>query len=207
MARNNDSGQFTRRKFIGVITSFSLYSTLIPVSTFLSCSNEKNEDRIGSKNLGNHKFKFFNPNQSAIIEEVISLIIPTDGGPGAREAGVVFELDNIVSGSDYLQEIYTGGIDWLGYMARELYKKNSFLDLTQDEKIEILNIADHTKFFTAKGDKLATAYGNIPIAIIFFSNIKDKTIDLFYSGELGWRVVGYHGPPQWSGFPDYYKCS
>src|SRR6266851_74953 len=40
------------------------------------------------------KFEFFSPEQAAEIDAIAARIIPTDGTPGAREAGVVYFIDD-----------------------------------------------------------------------------------------------------------------
>jgi len=57
------------------------------------------------------KFEFFTPEQAAEIDAITARIIPTDGTPGAREAGVVYFIDRALktfaSGD---QKIYLEGL-------------------------------------------------------------------------------------------------
>jgi len=205
--KTNDSGQFTRRKFIGIITLLSFLSLLIPTTYFFSLRKRKKRIPLISRNLLKGKFEFFSPYQATVVEEVTSLIIPTDEDPGAREAGLVFELDRIVASSDNLKELYTNGIEWLDYMAERVSHKESFLDLGNDEKIKILKIADSGRSTYIQKVYLFIRYWGTRIARNFFSTIKRQTFEGFYTSEMGWKVIDYQGPPQWSGYPDYYKCS
>lgn len=202
---SRDSDSLSRRKFIYIVTSFSFLSSFFPASDLFSSWALEKKTPLRSQKLLKDKFKFFTPYQATVIEDVTALIIPSDKTPGAREAGVVFKIDNIVSEKKRLQPLYSRGIEWFDFKAKNLFDKDSFLDLSQDEKIEIINVAD-------KG-KLSSIDSNIPIVdrdnlagILFFHNLVRLTLYTFYSSDIGWKAVGYNGPPQWKGNLDYHKC-
>lgn len=204
----NSPKQFTRRKFIGTITLSSFLSLLIPTAYFFSLRNTKKKKiSLTSRNLISGKFEFFTPYQATVIDEALSLIIPTDEDPGAKEAGVVFKLDGIVASSDKLKELYTKGIEWLDYMAERVFERESFLDLNHNEKVKILKIADSSGLSYIYKVFLFLRYRGTRTARGFFKTLKQQTIEVFYTSEMGWKVVGYDGPPQWSGNPDYNECS
>src|SRR5574341_264261 len=202
---DRDSDILTRRKFIGIITSLSVLSSLLPSNYLISVWALENKNPLKSRKLLKGKFKFFSTYQATVIEEVTSLIIPSDNSPGAREAGVVFEIDDLMSGNKRLQTLYSKGIEWLDFKANELNGRDSYLDLNQDEMIEILNIADQNKSSLYKESNIPGADRNTLIGNLFFNNLVRQTLDIFYTSDLGWKVVGYHGPPQWAGNPNYYK--
>ncbi|HLE25526.1 MAG TPA: gluconate 2-dehydrogenase subunit 3 family protein [Thermodesulfobacteriota bacterium] len=197
----------TRRKFIGIITSFSVLSSLFPSNYLLSVWALENKNPLKSQKLLKDKFKFFTPYQATVIEEVTSLIIPSDNSPGAREAGVVFVIDNSMSENNRLQTLYLQGIEWLDLMSKMLSGENSFLDLNQDEMIEILNIADQKKSLLYKEANIPRVDRDKNIGSLFFDNLVRQTFNIFYTSDLGWKVVGYHGPPQWAGNLNYNKCN
>ena len=197
----------TRRKFIGIITSFSVLSSLFPSNYLLSVWALENKNPLKSQKLLKDKFKFFTPYQATVIEEVTSLIIPSDNSPGAREAGVVFVIDNSMSENNRLQTLYLQGIEWLDLMSKMLSGENSFLDLNQDEMIEILNIADQKKSLLYKEANIPRVDRDKNIESLFFDNLVRQTFNIFYTSDLGWKVVGYHGPPQWAGNLNYNKCN
>ncbi len=203
--RNSDSERFPRRRFMGIITSLPLLSLLTPTNYSSHLIGRKEKVLPTSRNLLKGKFEFFTAYQATVVEEVTSLIIPTDEDPGAREAGVVFQLDRIVAGSDTLKQLYIKGIEWLDYMAEKTSGKESFLDLNHDEKIKVLEIADSGGF--PRKVRLFIKYRNTIRGRLFFSIIQRQTFELFYTSNIGWKVVGYNGPPQWSGYLDYHKCS
>jgi hypothetical protein len=204
--KTGDSGQFNRRRFIGIVTGISISIAVIPTTYFAFFRKRKKEISTTSRSLINGEFKFFTPYQATIIDEVTSLIIPTDQDPGAREAGVVFKLDRIISRSYNLKKEYTKGIEWLDYMAEKTSDKESFLDLTHDEKIKVLKIADSGRASLAHKVYLLMRYRDTISARKFFRMIRRQTFEVFYTSEIGWKVVAFQGPPQWAGHLDYHKC-
>jgi len=202
-----DSDSLTRRKFIAVITSFSVLSSLLPSNYLLSVWALEDKNPSKSQKLLKGKFKFFIPYQATVIEEVTSLIIPSDNSPGAREAGIVFAIDKSISENTRLQTFYQKGIEWLDLKARELAGRDSYLDLSQDERIEILNIAEQYRSTSSRSAIAPAVDRENLIGNQFFKDVVRRTIDIFYTSDLGWRVVGYNGPPQWAGNLDYSKCN
>jgi hypothetical protein len=192
---------FSRRKFIDLTMSLSLASWLIPseLTFILGCKDREKSDTPGKKS---NNFKSFDAYQAKVVEELTSLIIPSNDTPGAKEAGVVFKLDNIVYENPNLKKLYLFGIQWLDYMAQNLYGKKKFLELTKDQMIEVLNIADPYKTGQSKN------FNNIDTRTLknFFGTLIQQTKYVFYTSETGWRAVGYQGPPQWRGNPDYDRC-
>ncbi len=196
----------TRRKFLAITYILSIFLLLNPSNYSYSLSKRK-KIPLTARNLLRGKFKFFTPYQATVVEEVTSLIIPSDDDPGAREAGIVFEIDKIINNSNIHKEIYTKGIEWLDYMAEKISDKESFIDLSDKEKIKVLRMADSAKLSHIHKGYLFIRYRVTRAARKFFYTVKRQTIEVFYTGETGWKVVGYEGPPQWSGHFDYYKCS
>lgn len=206
MSETGSSVKSSRRKFIGILTGLSISIAVIPSAYFFVFRKRKKEISLTSRSLIKGDFKLFSHYQATVIDELTSLIIPTDEDPGAREAGVVFQLDHIVASSPKLKEQYTKGIEWLDYMAEKVFDKESFLDLTLDEKIKILKIADSGRTSLTHKAYLFIRYRGIIPAVRFFSAIKRQTFEVFYTSEMGWKMVGYQGPPQWAGHLDYHNC-
>jgi hypothetical protein len=201
----SNSESLSRRAFISALASFSALSSLFPFITLPSLFASETSDSLKSKKLHGGNFKFFSPDQAAVIEEVTSLIIPSDESPGAREAGVVYEIDRSISQNQNLKNRYARGIEALDFMAKQLGGKDSFLDLNQDEMTEILNMAYASKSLSRRGGFLIQNGRMLP-GILLVNHLIPKTIEIFYTSEVGWKAVGYHGPPQWKGNPDYDKC-
>lgn len=150
------------------------------------------------------KFKFFTPYQATVVDEITSLIIPTDEEPGARDAGVVFGIDKMISDSDRGKKLYTAGIKWLDYIANKLYRKKRFTDLDHEEKIKVVKVIESG--ISPVGSDLSFSENNSKMLMLFFNVLRRQSLEIFYTGKTGWELVGYNGPPQWSGNRDYYKC-
>ena len=200
-----DSDSLTRRKFIHIVTSFSVLSSFFPSNYLFSLWAEEKENTLSSQKLLKDKFEFFTPYQATVVEQVTALIIPSDDSPGAREAGVVFEIDKTIVKNQMLKNSYAKGIEALHLMAKQLAGKDGFLDLNQDEMMEILNIAYASESLSNRS-AISNQYGSMLPGILLINHLIRQTIEIFYSSELGWKVVGYHGPPQWKGNLDYDKC-
>ncbi len=197
----------TRRKFFRIITVFFFFFLLKPYKFSYALGEKRKVTPITSGNLLKGKFESFTQYQATVVEEVTSLIIPTYADPGAREAGVVFELDRKVASSDELKELYEEGTEWLDYMAMKTSDKGSFLDLSHNEKIYVLELADSGRYSYIYKIYLFIRYRVSRTVRRYFSTIKQHTFKAFYTSETGWKVVGYQGPPQWSGHLDYHKCT
>ncbi|UCE70744.1 MAG: gluconate 2-dehydrogenase subunit 3 family protein [Nitrospiraceae bacterium] len=153
------------------------------------------------------KLKFFKLDQAELVDEISSQIIPSDKVPGAREAGVVYEIDRIVAASQKYQGIYTRGLAVLDSMAAEMFSKEGFMSLKGDEKTMFLKVAETGNVSGLGGKNIHIDSQSMGTAILFFALIKEQTFGAFYSGIMGWKIVGYHGPPQWKGNRDYHRCA
>ncbi|HEX9667269.1 MAG TPA: gluconate 2-dehydrogenase subunit 3 family protein, partial [Thermodesulfobacteriota bacterium] len=155
-----DSDSLTRRKFIHIVTSFSVLSSFFPSNYLFSLWAEEKENPLSSQKLLKDKFEFFTPYQATVVEQVTALIIPSDDSPGAREAGVVFEIDKTIVKNQMLKNSYAKGIEALHLMAKQLAGKDSFLDLNQDEMMEILNMAYASESLSSSGG-VSNLYGTM----------------------------------------------
>jgi hypothetical protein len=195
----------SRRNFLSSLF-LALFSLLIkPLRYAHSFFEKKGEQQLASASIIKGEFKFFSPYQAAVVEEVTSLIIPSDERPGAKEAGVVVEIDGIVSQFHKTGKIYAHGITWLDFMAWKNYKRKGFLHCALHEKIAILKRAGSGET-PDMYDKSPTRKSSEEVVRIFFELIKQQTFEAFYASRTGWEITGYKGPPQLSGFKDYYRC-
>lgn len=195
----------TRRKFLYIFSTFSVLTSFFPSSYFFSSQASEAKNPLRPQRLLKDRFKFFTPYQATVIEEVTSLIVPSDNSPGAREARVLFEIDKSTAKNQALKHSYAKGIEALDLMAKQLAGRDNFLDLSQNEMMEILNMADATKSLSGSGS-FPNQYGNMLPGILLINHLIPKTIEIFYMSKAGWKVVGYQGPPQWKGNLDYAKC-
>ncbi|MGB7292532.1 MAG: gluconate 2-dehydrogenase subunit 3 family protein [Thermodesulfobacteriota bacterium] len=196
------SKAISRRRFI--VSSASLLSLASPIvhlifwesASLIALAEKPKTDR----------YKFFNQYQAEVIGELTSLIIPSDGGPGAKEVEAVTEIDKIIAGYDNLKMLYMVGIQLLDSTAKNFLAKGNFLQLDKKEKNWLLKLIDSYGTTNFSNDKI---FGNPQDSLtlkLFFDSLKLTTFEIFYSNKLGWEFTGYTGPPQFAGNPDYNDC-
>jgi len=135
---------------------------------------------------------FFDTHQYATITELASLIIPTDETPGAREAKVNEYIDMIVSeGSDSLKKLYRDGLKWLDKTSRSRHGK-LFIQLSNQQQVELLTEISH---------QMRNASANLPLQAKFFKQVKEATVDGFYTSKIGLDELGYKGNTVLDEFP------
>ena len=153
-----------------------------------------------------HPFQSFSVYDATVLHEMTGLIIPRDQHPGAKEAMIVVELDQMAHTDKHMRQLCQTGVEWLDAKAGDLFNKKSFLDLATAAQIQVLQIAESGNLSFSEKVFEHLQFGESRIGSKFFHLVKDKTLMLFYSHPLGWLTVGYHGPPQHSGNIDYNIC-
>ncbi len=157
---------------------------------------------------------FLDEGQYAVVAALASIIVPSDGTPGAAEAGAADYIDRLIARSVRKQEIYTGGLQWLERFSRRKYGKH-FTDLGAADQIGILKFIDnsiamrvrHAGTFLARLDrKIDTLWDDrfgAGDGIRFFRTLRRDVFCACYSNPVCWKEVGYYGPPVPLGYRDY----
>jgi len=134
--------------------------------------------------------RFFSPAEYTTVERLTELIIPSDGTPGAREAGVAEFVDFMASADSSIQYRFRYGLSWLEAHAQSLYGRR-FMDLAADEQsglLEHLAYKDHFR----PGEEDGRA---------FFELIRDYTVMGFYTSRIGMEQLDYPGLKLYSESP------
>jgi hypothetical protein len=159
---------------------------------------------------------FFNEHQYALVASMAAIIIPSDGDPGATEAGVVNSIDRDIAGSETRQAAYTKGLKWMDDLSREKYG-NDFLMLELKEQIKLLRQIDESatlrrrsvsSFMERVSRKVGKVWDDqfgVGKDSYFFKIIYNDVLLAFYSNPISWRAIGYYGPPQPVGYLDFSK--
>ncbi len=126
------------------------------------------------------KFSFFDPDQAAEVEAMTEQILPTDGTPGAREAGVIYFIDRALTSFDGdKQALYGAGLQQLRTKTVELYPHtHRFSQLSSAQQIEVLKTIERTDFFETV--RIHTVVG-------FFASPE-------YGGnrdKVSWKLIGF----------------
>lgn len=151
-------------------------------------------------------FRALTPYEATVLDEVTALIIPTDQDPGAREARIVMDLDRSADHDPNELFVYRQGIAWLDLQSADLFEAETFLLLDRPRREHILNLADESLTVRQKIREW-WQFGRIGVGRQFFELVKHRTFQTFYASPMGWRVVGYQGPPQFGGHADYSRCA
>ena len=196
----------TRRHFTGLLLGSTLNGLLGIDPGWSKPDKPKEPDQPSKLPLAKGSFTGFTDYQATVIEEVTALLIPTDQDPGAKEAGVVHALDRLAMRSSNAQKVLVQGVRWLDYMTQRIYAKPSFLELDEQERIQLLTFAETgaipgpPKIIPDLSPKLIEFGKN------FFQFMLHHTMLVFYTSPSGWKVVRFPGPPQWEGNLDYHLC-
>lgn len=127
---------------------------------------------------GERKFTFFTPVEAKQIEAVCEQILPSDDGPGAREAGAVYFIDYALSQTEpHLQPTFRDGLKSLASASAP----KAFSELTSEQQIDVLKKMESTEFF-----KTARAY----TIIGFLGDPKHYG----NRDEAGWKYIGFENP-------------
>lgn len=140
------------------------------------------------------KFEFFSPEQAAEIDAIAARIIPTDGTPGAREAGVVYFIGRaLITFASDDQKTYKEGLPDLQARVRELFPAvERFSAATPEQQDEVLHSLDDHAPVPAR------PFRPRPVAQSFFETLRQHTIAGFLIDPdaggnrdgVGWKVIG-----------------
>ena len=131
---------------------------------------------------GTYLPQFFCAEEYATLERLTELIIPSDGSPGAREAGVSEFVDFMVGSDPSIQYRFRFGLAWMDSHARWLHGKR-FLELSSDEQSAMLKpLAYKAQYRPREEDGRA-----------FFRLVRKYTVMGFYTSRIGMEQLGYPG--------------
>lgn len=126
--------------------------------------------------------RFFTDEEYASIERLAEMIIPSDGTPGAREAGVSEFIDFMVWSDVSIQDRFRQGLEWLDAHTQKVYTK-PFRELGSDQQNEILQ-------HLAYKDRLLPS---LEKGHEFFSLVREYTVMGFYTSRIGLEELDYPG--------------
>src|SRR5215813_4257363 len=139
---------------------------------------------------GEHKFTYFTSDEATQMEAVCEQIIPSDDGPGAREAGAIYFIDYALTQTEpHLQPLFRDGLKQLA----EAAAPQSFNQLKTEQQFAVLKRLESTEFF-----QRAREY----TIIGFFGDPKRQG----NRHELGWKHIGFENPGMFSPPFGYYDA-
>jgi len=150
----------------------------------------------------NQKWEFFTPAEAKEVEAISSCIIPSDGTPGAREAGVVYFIDRaLVNFAADNQKTYRQGLPEIQKRLRELFPEVSlFSAATPEQQETVLASLDEAGAKNAPGRPRGNFNRPNSAAQSLFEVLRMHTIAGFLidpetdrkgnRGGVGWAVIG-----------------
>jgi gluconate 2-dehydrogenase gamma chain len=178
----------TRRDFVATLGSLgSLWLLADPRERMAAVEHAQ-----GQATAAQHRFLFLTAEQAADVDAIASRIIPSDGTPGAHEAGVVFFVDkSLTTWAKPQQSAVSDGLKKLAEDVAAKYPGQArFAALTTAQQDEMLKSMEQTPFFGAM--RFVTIAGTLSLPE--------------YGGNknwVGWTLVGeppvadYHPPFSW----------
>jgi gluconate 2-dehydrogenase gamma chain len=122
--------------------------------------------------------QFFTSTEYAMVERLTEVIIPSDGTPGAKEAGVAEFVDFMVASDPEVQYGFRMGLAWLNAHAEQAEGRR-FLELTPAQQIfllEPLGFKDKMRPGEETGRE-------------FFRMLRESTVTGFYTSEIGYKEL------------------
>ena len=126
--------------------------------------------------------QFFTPAEYSTVERLTELIIPSDGTPGAREAGVSEFVDFMIASDPGSQYQFRYGLVWLDAHSGKLHGK-PFRDLEAADQSDILNHLAYKEQFRDGEDEGRQ----------FFRSIRELTLMGFYTSRVGLEELDFPG--------------
>jgi gluconate 2-dehydrogenase gamma chain len=135
--------------------------------------------------------------QAADVEAVSAQIIPSEEGPGAREAGVVYFVDRaLATWAAHDREPFSTGLDELNREVGIRYPgTRRFAALPPARQSELLRAVEKTEFFTMIREMTIAAF----LANPEWGGNRD---------HAGWRLIGFEDRGAWQPpFGDYDRAA
>jgi gluconate 2-dehydrogenase gamma chain len=141
-------------------------------------------------NGGEHKLAFFTPEEAKQMEAVCEQIIPSDDGPGAREAGAIYFIDYALSETEpHLQPIFRSGLKELAAACAP----GKFNELGTSQQIVVLKKLEQTDFFARARQYTILGFLGDPA--------RHGNRD-----QVGWKYIGFENPGMFTHPFGYYDA-
>ncbi len=142
----------------------------------------KAQGEVANLAAGPYVPQFFAPDEYATVARLAELIIPSDGSPGAREAGASEFIDFMVASDPSVQFRFRYGLTWLDSHADRLHGE-PFRRLETEQQTGVLeHLAYKDRYRPGEEDGRA-----------FFKLIREFTLMGFYTSRLGLEALDYPG--------------
>lgn len=170
----------SRRQVLQAFSLAALASAAPGFSRWCFALSEQSDDAAQTSPAAPYKPQFFSPNEYRTVAVLTELILPSDAGPGAKEAGVAEFIDFMVKSDPSLHEPFKRGLAWLDHESGE---QHSFVALTSAEQSQLLDRLAYKKNHRAQ-DKPGQD---------FFKLVRQYTVMGFYTTRIGLEALNFPG--------------
>jgi gluconate 2-dehydrogenase gamma chain len=132
--------------------------------------------------------KFFTPAQATLVGAIASQIVPADDFPNGKDAGVVFYIDGVLSGTygKFYIEQYASGLKLIDELTHKQFNCD-FSSATSDQQIAILKSLEAEEHGSEGRE--------------FFFLLLRHTMEGYYGDsqyggnrdEVSWKMIGFEG--------------
>jgi len=148
------------------------------------------EHAVAQLRAGEKKFVFFTPEEARQMEAVCEQIIPSDDGPGAREAGAIYFIDYALSQTEpHLQPVFRAGLKEIAAACAPA----KFNELGAPQQIALLKKLEPTEFFACA----------LQYAILGFLG---NPVRHGNREQVGWKYIGFENPGMFTHPFGYYDA-
>ena len=170
-----------------------------------------------ASSAGAQSFKFLTPQEAADFDAFAAQIIPsTDGTPGAREAGVVYFADYVLTTiNPEQQQDFRGALAALHAATRKTHPQAaSFASLTPEQQIALMKTLEKPPSGAAASNGIAAESGVGGKDSEAFNGLRGMVLvgtfcDPSLHGnrlKIGWNLIGFNDQSYWAPPFGYYDA-
>jgi hypothetical protein len=170
-----------RRQVLEMLAKVAVIGQFPGFSRWVCATEEHTEahhmDAPGQPRPEKYQPQFFTAAEYGTVDQLSELIIPADGTPGAREAGVAEFIDFMTASDAEIQQPFRTGLSSLDAAAKQKHG-SAFVHLPEAQQTELL------RSMAAAGSVEEQA---------FFKLIRKYTVMGYYTSRIGLEELDYPG--------------
>jgi gluconate 2-dehydrogenase gamma chain len=173
-----------RRELLEMLSLVAVASQFPGFSRWVYAAAANEHDQMGKAPTrpAEYKPQFFSPGEYVMVEQLVDLIIPPDGSPGAKDAGVAEFIDFMAANDPEMKQPFHDGLKWLDDFARNSAGAG-FVSLDAAQQEGLLSQLAYRKQYQS---------GQEP-GQQFFKLIRRYTVMGYYTSRAGLKELDYPG--------------